>query len=419
MSAQSVQSFLGYQMEFGTFQPKFGSQGDALKTMGIPIQHARGLHLSFRFNDKITLDFGWQGKYYRLKQTDQSMTTTYSAGQGFAVTSKSKVGNYSMGLGYSMRVSERMYFKVQGNLVLDNLRKKDSLLSVKTSAGYYQVVYNATYQRLNVYLMPFVGLEFRMDKGKIFKIGIQQNLSLGKGFVDYEYRRTNNLNQSLLIEKGRHNGKFSALVIGLDFPISEKSYDKAALAKLPKIPKASKEPRAPRVKRETVVIKDTVHVKETIVVKDTIKVKETVTVKDTVKVTIVDTIKTQVKVTEDNSKLLAEFKNRTQVKMGEFAANTNQITIQVYDNGMEDGDIVSVFVNDQVVLKEYTLVKSKHEFKVELQPGENTITLFAHNLGKFKPNTMAMIVSDGTNQKSLVLNSDFNSSGSLKVIVAK
>ncbi|MBS1637220.1 MAG: hypothetical protein JST26_14975 [Bacteroidetes bacterium] len=95
--------------------------------------------------------------------------------------------------------------------------------------------------------------------------------------------------------------------------------------------------------------------------------------------------------------------------------NAEQVVIRLWDKGKIDGDIISLYVNGEEVLHEYTLARDKKEIVVHLRPGINRIVLHAINLGRVPPNTAAMEVDDGYKPKVIILNSDMNHSGALEI----
>ncbi|MFN8397269.1 MAG: hypothetical protein U0176_21780 [Bacteroidia bacterium] len=53
------------------------------------------------------------------------------------------------------------------------------------------------------------------------------------------------------------------------------------------------------------------------------------------------------------------------------------------------------------------------------QPGKNYLVMYAHNQGKYPPNTAAIIVDDGTRQNQIELKSNLNTSGALEITLGK
>lgn len=94
-----------------------------------------------------------------------------------------------------------------------------------------------------------------------------------------------------------------------------------------------------------------------------------------------------------------------------LAFNDPNLTITVWDNKIMDGDIISLYINDSLVLGEYSLDTIPKEIPVWVEKGKTTyLTLHAHNLGTVPPNTADIIVSDGKKEYQIELRSDFQGS---------
>lgn len=91
------------------------------------------------------------------------------------------------------------------------------------------------------------------------------------------------------------------------------------------------------------------------------------------------------------------------------------ITVKLWDHQTVDGDRVSLNLNGKWVLENYTLDKKAYIFEIELNPGKNILVLHALNLGKIHPNTAAILIDDGINEKQIVLESTLESSGTIEV----
>lgn len=93
----------------------------------------------------------------------------------------------------------------------------------------------------------------------------------------------------------------------------------------------------------------------------------------------------------------------------------DEISVFLWDKNRVDGDIVSIYRNGELIQENISITKEKKELKIKLESGSNVITVFALNLGKIPPNTVAM----GTNiqkYKCVTLVSDLKMSGSLEII---
>ncbi|MGV3657496.1 MAG: hypothetical protein ACO1NX_06060 [Chitinophagaceae bacterium] len=77
--------------------------------------------------------------------------------------------------------------------------------------------------------------------------------------------------------------------------------------------------------------------------------------------------------------------------------SSEEIIIRLYDNGEIDGDTISVYHNNQLVLqnKRLTAAPITLNLKMSEENSEHVLVLVAENLGRIPPNTSLMIVQDG------------------------
>jgi hypothetical protein len=91
-----------------------------------------------------------------------------------------------------------------------------------------------------------------------------------------------------------------------------------------------------------------------------------------------------------------------------FDWNTDSCTLEVWDGGVIDGDKISLLVNDERVLTNYTLAKERKILRFPVTKKINTITVIAEDEGINPPNTVQLIFHDGSEQYNLTA---FNSKG--------
>ncbi len=109
-----------------------------------------------------------------------------------------------------------------------------------------------------------------------------------------------------------------------------------------------------------------------------------------------------------------EFEKRNMNFMQTFVVSTDSVTLKLYDNGIVDGDIVSVFLNDNVVVNRLTLDSKAFEIKIALDKNsDNKIVLYAHNLGTISPNTSLLQIYSGKTMYSLTISSDLQTSSGI------
>lgn len=112
-------------------------------------------------------------------------------------------------------------------------------------------------------------------------------------------------------------------------------------------------------------------------------------------------------VTLNNDGLPEQIDGREVHQSKELMFRGDQLTITIWDNRTTDGDIVSLFLNGKRILKEYEISKEKFDLTVDVEENQTYyLSLYAHNLGKIPPNTVAMYISDGERKKFLTLSSD-------------
>ncbi len=95
--------------------------------------------------------------------------------------------------------------------------------------------------------------------------------------------------------------------------------------------------------------------------------------------------------------------------------------LDFYDNGVIDGDSITVFYNGKVVLSHQRLSDKPISLTLSIDKNapENIVTMYADNLGTIPPNTALMVVTDGTKRYEVRVESDTEKSGSVIFNAAK
>ena len=101
-------------------------------------------------------------------------------------------------------------------------------------------------------------------------------------------------------------------------------------------------------------------------------------------------------------------------RKSEFAQEVNfssdSLVLSLYDNGEIDGDTVTIYMNNEILLFKQGLKASAIKKTIYLTPGKDdefTLVLFADNLGKYPPNTGLLVIKDGNNTYNLRFSADF------------
>ncbi len=96
---------------------------------------------------------------------------------------------------------------------------------------------------------------------------------------------------------------------------------------------------------------------------------------------------------------------------------SDTLTIDLWDGGATDGDVVSLQLNDSMLLSNYTLMKKKKTVKVLLPAvGINILSIIAGNEGTDPPNTATLQLKDGQIKHPLVA---YNKQGEKAMIKIK
>ena len=67
----------------------------------------------------------------------------------------------------------------------------------------------------------------------------------------------------------------------------------------------------------------------------------------------------------------------------------SQTKVHIWDKNMEDGDIISLSLNGEWIIRNLEVRKCPTTFHVNLKQGENFLVMKAENIGKTPPNTAA------------------------------
>jgi hypothetical protein len=135
--------------------------------------------------------------------------------------------------------------------------------------------------------------------------------------------------------------------------------------------------------------------------------EETTLVKDTTK-----------EETKENKEKKQEFRNRQKNYLKEIEVQNKQLKIEFYDNGAIDNDSISVFFNNNLVVPKSMLQHKAIEINITLntQLPYNELSIFAESLGTIPPNTTAVIIYDGKKRYEILITSDFQKNGTIKLI---
>ena len=119
----------------------------------------------------------------------------------------------------------------------------------------------------------------------------------------------------------------------------------------------------------------------------------------------------------DKKKIAESFIKRKAALNKELDVESDSVRLTFYDNGEIDGDSISVFVNNQVVLTHQELAARGLTLYLHLDSTRevNEVSMFAENLGKYPPNTALMVVTDGTNRYEVFMSSSLTENATIRL----
>lgn len=113
------------------------------------------------------------------------------------------------------------------------------------------------------------------------------------------------------------------------------------------------------------------------------------------------------KVEPENSVPTVTKDGRKNLAVGRLKSNSEKVFLEVWDEMKEDGDVVSISLNDKVLHQNLEVKRNSKRIEIDLKKGKNILIFRAENLGKIPPNTAALRIYGGGIDKYIQLNTDF------------
>jgi hypothetical protein len=106
------------------------------------------------------------------------------------------------------------------------------------------------------------------------------------------------------------------------------------------------------------------------------------------------------------------------VEVGEeLKVKSRKIRVKLWDSQVQDGDIISVYLNDKKVINRVYLTLKPQEFDIELPEGKiHYLTVYADDFGKAEPNTAKVMIYDGIREQTIDLVAGRSKQESVKII---
>lgn len=109
-------------------------------------------------------------------------------------------------------------------------------------------------------------------------------------------------------------------------------------------------------------------------------------------------------------------KGRRNQRIGQLKVGTEQVILELSDEQVEDGDVISLEVNGAVIADGMEVTRQGKRFGVTLKRGRNRIVFRAENLGRIPPNTAVLLVYTDGEQRKFHLSTDFERNNVLDIV---
>ena len=127
---------------------------------------------------------------------------------------------------------------------------------------------------------------------------------------------------------------------------------------------------------------------------------------------VIETVPEKVKADKPVASLL-DTRITTEEKV--LQVKSENIKVEIYDDGEIDNDIVSVYFNNTLLVDKKTLSAQAYTLNLNLEKGKtNELVLYADNLGEIPPNTALMVITDGINRFEVRLSADLKKNASVR-----
>ncbi len=150
---------------------------------------------------------------------------------------------------------------------------------------------------------------------------------------------------------------------------------------------------------------------------DVIKKTESPPIQKNITSPITNSSKLQEKITTEKTTslpaIVSERKNQT---IREVVFKKDSLILSIYDNGIVDGDTVSVFLNGKTIFSKERLKETATKKTVYItpdMPDSMLLVLFAENLGEIPPNTGLLTIRDGEDVYQVRFSADFSTNASV------
>jgi Concanavalin A-like lectin/glucanases superfamily len=127
----------------------------------------------------------------------------------------------------------------------------------------------------------------------------------------------------------------------------------------------------------------------------------------------IDSIKPSIVIKKDSLISPIVLEKREKKILNQLEVEHDSITVTLYDNGIVDGDSVTLIYQDAILTTHQLLTDKGKTFTIKVDKGNanNELVMYAENLGSIPPNTALMVIYDGKKRYELNISSSKTSNG--------
>lgn len=104
-------------------------------------------------------------------------------------------------------------------------------------------------------------------------------------------------------------------------------------------------------------------------------------------------------------------------KENSITMTDNKAELLIFDAKKQDGDVVSISLNDEWIVENYTITSEPRTIQLTLQPGENILMTYSISEGLLPPNTCSFILKFDNKEKTFSINSSKKTNGAIRLKV--
>lgn len=126
-----------------------------------------------------------------------------------------------------------------------------------------------------------------------------------------------------------------------------------------------------------------------------------------------------IKTTEPDANKVAivqPYSSRREQVTQNFTAVSDSLVLHFYDNGMVDGDTISVYLNGANIIQKVKLTAAAARQTIRLNEDTDVykLVLVAENLGTIPPNTGLLVIQDGSNRYQVHFTADLQTNAAIE-----